>query len=52
MSDLLNIDSHLPTLRDKNLANVLLYGNHINVILMHAIRYIKDSQRFNLVNPS
>ena len=60
MNDLRNIDSDLLTLRDKNLANILLYGNQIytgktnQIILMHVIRYIKDSQRFNepLINPS
>ena len=52
MNDLRNIDSDLPTLRDENLTNILLYGNQIydgktnQITLMHIIRYIKDSQRF------
>ena len=47
-----NIDSDLPTLRDENLADILLCGNQIygdksnEIILMHEMRYIKDSQRF------
>ena len=60
MNDLGNIDSDLPTLSDENLANILLYGNQIydgksdQIISMHVIRYIKDSQRFDepLFNPS
>ena len=60
MNDLRNIDSDLPTLSDENLANILLYGNQIydgksdQIILMHVIRDIKDSQRFDepLFNPS
>ena len=56
----MNIDSDLPTLRNENLTNILLYGNQKyydktnQVILMHVIRYIKDSQRFDkpLFNPS
>ena len=60
MNDLRNIDSDLPTLSDENLANILLYGNQIydgksdQIILMHVIQYIKDSQRFDepLFNPS
>ena len=60
MNDLRNIDSDLPTLRDKNCTNILLYGYQIHddktnqIILMHVIRYIKDSQRFDkpLFNPS
>ena len=59
-NDLRNIDSDLPTLSDENLANILLYGNQIyddktdQIILMHVIQYIKDSQRFDepLFNPS
>ena len=53
MNDLRNIDSDLPTLRDKNCTNILLYGNQIHddktnqIILMHVIRYIKYSQRFD-----
>ena len=53
MNDLRNIDSDLPALRDENLTNILLYGNQIyddkanQIILMHVIRYIKDSQRFD-----
>ena len=60
MNDLKNIDSELPTLRDENITNILLYVNQIyddkinKIILMHVIQYIKDSQRFNepLFNPS
>ena len=60
MNDLRNIDSDLPTLSDENLANILLYGHQIyddktdQIILMHVIQYIKDSQRFDepLFNPS
>ena len=60
MNDLRNIDSDLPTLRDENLTNILLYCNQKyddktnQTILMHVIRYIKDSQRFDepLFNPS
>ena len=60
MKDLRNIDSNLPTLRDENLTNILLCGNQKyddktnQIILMHVIRYIKDSQRFDepLFNPS
>ena len=52
MNDLGNIDSELPT-------NILLYSNQIyddktnQIILMHVIRYIKDSQAFDesLFNP-
>ena len=59
-NDLRNIDSDLLTLRDKNLTNILLYGNQIyddktnQIILMHVIRSIKDSQRSDeyLFNPS
>ena len=46
-------DSDLPTLRDENLTNILLYGNEKyndktnQIILMHVIRNIKDSQRFD-----
>ena len=53
MNDLRNIDSGLPTLRDENLANIWLYGNQIydgktnQIILMHVMRYINDSQRFD-----
>ena len=52
-NDLRNIESDLPTIRDENLTNILLYGNQIyddktnQIILMHVIRYIKDSQRFD-----
>ena len=48
-----NIDSDLPTLKDENLTNILLYGNQIyddqtnQIILMHVMQYIKDSQRFD-----
>ena len=60
MNDLWNIDSDLPTDRDENLTNILLYGNQIyddktnQIILIHAIQYIKDSQRFDgpLCKPS
>ena len=60
MNDLRNIVSVLPTPRDENLTNNLLYGNQIyddktnQIILIHVIRYIKDSQRFDepLFNPS
>ena len=60
MNDLRNIDSDLPTLRDENLTNILLYGNQIyddkinQIILMHIMRYIKDSKRFDesFLNPS
>ena len=60
MNDLRNIDSDLPTLRDENLTNILLYGNQIyddktnQLILMHVIRYIKESKRFDetIFNPS
>ena len=56
----INTDSDLPTLKDENLTNILLYGDQIyddktnQIILKHVIRYIKDSQRFNepLFNPS
>ena len=43
----------IPTLRDENLANIWLYGNQIydgktnQIILMHVMRYINDSQRFD-----
>ena len=60
MNDLRNIDSDFPTLRDENLTNILLYSNQIyvdktnQIILMHIIPYINDSQRFDepLFNPS
>ena len=60
MSNLRNIDSDLPTRRDENLTNILLYSNQKyddktnQIILMHVTRYIKDSQRFDepLFNPS
>ena len=60
MNDLKNIDRDLPTLRDEYLTNILLYDNQIyddktnQITLMHIIRYIKDSQRFDepLFNPS
>ena len=59
MNNLRNIDSDLPTLRDENLTNILLYGNQIyddktnQIISMSVIRYIKDSQRIDepLFNP-
>ena len=53
LNDLRNIDSDLSTLRNENLANILLHGNQIyddktnDIILIHVIRYIKDSQRFD-----
>ena len=43
MKDIRNINSDLPTLRDADLTNILLYGNQIyesktnQIILMHAI---------------
>ena len=43
MNDLRNIDSDLPTLRDENLTNIVLYGNQIydektnQLILMHVV---------------
>ena len=60
MNDLRNIDSDLPTLRDENSTNILLYGNLMyedktnEIIVMHVIGYIKDLQRFDelLFNPS
>ena len=45
ISDLRNIDSNLPTFRDENLTNILLYGNQIyddktnQIILMHVIGF-------------
>ena len=53
MNDLGNIDSNFCILRDEDLTNILLYGNQIyddktnQVILMHVIPHIKDSQRFD-----
>ena len=53
MNDLRNIDSGLATLRDESLANILLYGNQVHgdrtnqIVLLHVIQYIKDSQRFD-----
>ena len=44
MNNLRNIENDLPTLKDENLTNVLLYSNQIyddkinEIILMHAIR--------------
>ena len=60
MNDLRNIDIDLPTLRDENLTNILLYRNQIyddkinQIILMHIMRYITDSKRFDesFLNPS
>ena len=52
VNDLKNIDSDLTTFRDENLTNIL-YGNQLyddktnQIILMHVVRYIKDSQRFD-----
>ena len=52
-NDLKNICSDIPTFRHENLTNISLcdyqiYDDKTNqTILMHAIRYIKDSQRFN-----
>ena len=43
MNDLMNIDSDLPTIRDKNLTNILLYRNQIyddkanQIILMNVM---------------
>ena len=59
MNNLRNIDSDLPTLRDENLTNILLYGSQTyddktnQIISMSVIRYIKDSQRIDepLFNP-
>ena len=51
--DLRNTDSHLRTPRNENLTNILLYGNKIyddksnQIILLHIIWYIEDSQRFD-----
>ena len=48
MNDLRNIDSDLPTSKNENLTNILLYGNQIynnktnQIILMHVMQYIKD----------
>ena len=53
MNDLRNIDSGLATLRDESLTNILLYGNQVHgdrtnqIVLLHVIQYIKDSQRFD-----
>ena len=51
MYDFRNTDSDLPTLRDENLTNILLYGNQTTktnqIIVMQVIRYIKDSQRID-----
>ena len=60
MNDLRNIGSDFSTIKDENLTNILLYPNQIyddktnQIILMHVMRYIKDSQRFDepLFNPS
>ena len=60
MNDLRNIDSDLLTLRNENRTNILLCSNQIyddktnQIILMHVIQHIKDSQGFNepLFNPS
>ena len=59
MNDLRNIDSDLPTSRNENLTNMLLYGNQIydkinQIILKHIMQYIKDSKRFDepFFNPS
>ena len=54
-----NTDSDTLTHRDENLTNIFWYDNQIHddktnqIILMHKIRYIKDSQRFDesLFNP-
>ena len=48
MNDLRNIDSDLPTSKNENLTNILLYGNQIynnktnQIILMHVMQYIKN----------
>ena len=53
MNDSRNVDSDLPTLRDENLTNILLNGKRTyddktnQIILMHVIQYIKDSQSFD-----
>ena len=60
MNDLRNIDSDLPSLRDEDLKNILLYDNQIyegkpnQIMLMQVIQDIKDSQRLGepLFNPS
>ena len=60
MKDLRNIDSNLPSLRDENLTNILLYSNHTydnktnQIMLMHTAQYIEDMQRpdESLLNPS
>ena len=50
MHNLKSIDSDLPTVKVENHAKTLLYGNQIydekknQIILMHLIRHIKDSQ--------
>ena len=51
MNDLKNIDSDLPTLRDENLTNIFYtiircMTTKNRIVLMHVIRYIKDSHRF------
>ena len=60
MNDLRNIDSDLPTLRDEDFTNILLYDDQVyddktnQMFLMHTTQYMKDSQRFDepLFNPS
>ena len=60
MNDLRNIDGDLPSLRDEDLTNILLYDNQIyegkpnQIMLMQVIQDIKDSQRLGepLFNPS
>ena len=48
VNDLLNIDSSLPSVCDEKLLDILLYGTKINQnILMSALKFIKDSHRFD-----
>ena len=53
MSDLLNIDSSLPTRKDEKIHDILLYGNsEFNVktdynIFIYTLKFIKDSHRFD-----
>ena len=61
MNNLRNIDNDLPTLRDENLANILLYGNQMyegktnQITLIHAthniIKIYKDLMNLFLVRP-
>ena len=52
MSDVLNIDSSLPTENNEKLLDILLYGNNFNTItnqniLICTLKFIKDSHRFD-----